>query len=386
LQNFFSESEAEQLVQNALAIEDDNFKLKRSTTGISEDGKQAVTNSKRTSEGAFDTNSEVAKAIKQRSFDILGIFPYDEMWSDGLQILRYNQTAAYTPHMDWIEEKSDENHDWDSSGEGTNRFATVLLYLTDVELGGETVFPLVKPTSSSLATWGSEWAAAAAAGKSSSSSSSSSNGAAEAGVSVSVSGEASEEYREVHPASLTTRRDALKHAEAYLREQGLTKKFPPGSWERNMIAECKSRLSVRPKKAEAILFYSQFPDGVPDRLSLHGGCPVLQGQKWVANLWVWNGPRQGYMRKNPETGQLESPPQVSISASFESKDVTGAQLFWENSYWDELAPGRTIKVNTFAGHQWNVKLDGEVVVSWAIGEDKAKQRFVLEAKDLPSYS
>ena len=32
-----------------------------------------------------------------------------------------------------------------------------------------------------------------------------------------------------------------------------------------------------PRRTEAILFYSQFPDGTPDRLSLHAGCPVLEG-------------------------------------------------------------------------------------------------------------
>ena len=34
-----------------------------------------------------------------------------------------------------------------------------------------------------------------------------------------------------------------------------------------------------PRRTEAILFYSQFPDGSPDRLSLHAGCPVLEGEK-----------------------------------------------------------------------------------------------------------
>ena len=27
--------------------------------------------------------------------------------------------------------------------------------------------------------------------------------------------------------------------------------------------------------------------------SEHGGCPVLEGTKWAANLWVWNGRRYG---------------------------------------------------------------------------------------------
>ena len=56
-----------------------------------------------------------------------------------LQILRYNQTAAYVPHMDWLD-IGDPEHDYDSERHGSNRLATVFLYLTDVEEGGETVF------------------------------------------------------------------------------------------------------------------------------------------------------------------------------------------------------------------------------------------------------
>jgi hypothetical protein len=28
-------------------------------------------------------------------------------------------------------------------------------------------------------------------------------------------------------------------------------------------------------------------------MSQHAGCPVLAGQKWAANMWVWNGCRYG---------------------------------------------------------------------------------------------
>jgi hypothetical protein len=34
--------------------------------------------------------------------------------------------------------------------------------------------------------------------------------------------------------------------------------------------------------------------GRVDEMSMHGGCPVLEGTKWAANLWVWNGRRYGY--------------------------------------------------------------------------------------------
>jgi prolyl 4-hydroxylase len=47
-------------------------------------------------------------------------------------------------------------------------------------------------------------------------------------------------------------------------------------------------LSIAPQKGTAVLFYNLLPDGNMDDLSQHASKPVLQGEKWLANLWVWD--------------------------------------------------------------------------------------------------
>lgn len=51
---------------------------------------------------------------------------------------------------------------------------------------------------------------------------------------------------------------------------------------------------IHPGKGSAVLFYNLLEDGNGDIKSLHGGCTVLKGEKWLANLWVWDPktPRQ----------------------------------------------------------------------------------------------
>ena len=105
--------EADAIVDNALRITDPSLKLKRSTTG-------AVANEKnqfRTSDNAFDSTSAVSKVLKARSFHLLGIHPFQESWCDGLQVLRYNLSQAYIPHLDWMDAVPGE-HDWHSWGKG----------------------------------------------------------------------------------------------------------------------------------------------------------------------------------------------------------------------------------------------------------------------------
>lgn len=41
-----------------------------------------------------------------------------------------------------------------------------------------------------------------------------------------------------------------------------------------------------PSQGDAAFWYNLLPSGQSDEATLHGGCPVLQGSKWVANKWI----------------------------------------------------------------------------------------------------
>ena len=57
---------------------------------------------------------------------------------------------------------------------------------------------------------------------------------------------------------------------------------------------CEMGLKYKPRKGDAVLFWSITPEGKIDKHSLHGGCPVIQGTKWVATKWIRNLPVMGY--------------------------------------------------------------------------------------------
>lgn len=44
--------------------------------------------------------------------------------------------------------------------------------------------------------------------------------------------------------------------------------------------------AVKPRKGDALLFYSLHPNSSPDEESLHQGCPVIEGEKWSATKWI----------------------------------------------------------------------------------------------------
>ncbi|KAH8381552.1 hypothetical protein KR093_007817 [Drosophila rubida] len=106
-------------------------------------------------------------------------------YAEHLQIANYGIGGHYEPHMDSF----DGNHDYSQDVDNTNRVATGIFYLSDVEAGGGTAFP-----------------------------------------------------------------------------------FLP--------------LLVTPERGSLLFWYNLHRSGDQDYRNKHAGCPVLQGSKWIGNVWV----------------------------------------------------------------------------------------------------
>lgn len=63
--------------------------------------------------------------------------------------------------------------------------------------------------------------------------------------------------------------------------------FPQaGDKECSCGGEMKIGVCVKPKRGDAVLFWSIKLDGQVDPTSLHGGCKVLSGEKWSSTKWM----------------------------------------------------------------------------------------------------
>lgn len=312
--DFFSKEDARNLIAKSLSESSETHGLHRSRTGATS---KSVYH-KRTSENAWDTDGHVAMKIKRRCMETLG---FDEYWpghTDGLQILRYQNAQAYVAHHDYLrdEKSKDDPYNYDTANAGGNRFATILLYMTDLgeNDGGETLF-----------------------------------------------------QEGLRPGFSEMPDD--RRAVEMLRSSGDPNLaiLEKDSWEESMTAMCRSRLAVQPREGRAVLFYSQFPNGVQDKGVLHGGCPVLNGTKWAANLWVWNAPRTGHPfapYKEKRTGPL--PPGTEIFVTFRNEKgnplYEKAELWYQDkTNWGTLEPGCNERFTTHKGHVWKIKVDGETV-------------------------
>jgi prolyl 4-hydroxylase len=114
-------------------------RLQPSTTVNGETG-VAETHSHRTSEGIYFQHGENEFIARlERRFASLMNCPIEN--GEGLQVLRYKIGGEYRPHFDYFPpiQSGAKVH----VRQGGQRVATLIVYLNDVEAGGETIFPEV---------------------------------------------------------------------------------------------------------------------------------------------------------------------------------------------------------------------------------------------------
>ncbi|XP_059645602.1 probable prolyl 4-hydroxylase 7 isoform X2 [Cornus florida] len=107
-------------------------KLEKSMVADNESGK-SIASEVRTSSGMFlrKAQDEVVARIEDR-LAAWTFLPIEN--GESIQILHYEHGQKYEPHYDYF-------HDKENQELGGHRVVTVLMYLSDVEKGGETVFP-----------------------------------------------------------------------------------------------------------------------------------------------------------------------------------------------------------------------------------------------------
>ncbi|MTH54726.1 2OG-Fe(II) oxygenase [Bacillus mangrovi] len=166
LGNVLSDEECDELIR----ISKDQ--LNRSKIGSSRD-----VSSLRTSSSTFlpETGNDVVERVEKRVCSLMGVPAAN---SEGIHILNYKPGQEYKAHFDYFKKEN-----------SNPRICTLVMYLNDVEEGGETYFPHLK-------------------------------------------------------------------------------------------------FSVLPQKGTAVYFEYFYQDPALNELTLHGGAPVIQGDKWAATVWV----------------------------------------------------------------------------------------------------
>lgn len=190
--NFLTDEECDHLMNLA------KDKLEKSMVADNESGK-SIASEVRTSSGMFlrKAQDEVVSHIESK---IAAWTFLPEENGEAIQILHYELGQKYEPHFDYFHDKANQEL-------GGHRIATVLMYLSEVTRGGETVFP--NSEAKDTQPKGDDWSTCA-----------------------------------------------------------------------------KEGYAVKPNKGDALLFFSLHLDATTDPMSLHGSCPVIEGEKWSATKWI----------------------------------------------------------------------------------------------------
>mmetsp|Transcript_37546 Transcript_37546/g.117362 ORF Transcript_37546/g.117362 Transcript_37546/m.117362 type:complete len:520 (-) Transcript_37546:148-1707(-) len=101
-----------------------------------------------------------------------------------------------------------------------------------------------------------------------------------------------QEYTSHHDWDGTSQVTRLVTVLLYLNDQAHPQAGGETAFPKAWTPSGRDGIKVPPKTGRAVIFYSQLPDGNCDDYSLHAALPVTDGEKWLANFWIHNGPRK----------------------------------------------------------------------------------------------
>jgi hypothetical protein len=102
-------------------------------------------------------------------------------------------------------------------------------------------------------------------------------------------------------------------------------------------------------------------------------------------LQVWNAARAEYDNAPFKPGRVGKPLAFKkVSATFQNTGADArypdAQLYYgDETFFGDLGAGKTIHVNTFETHVWNLKssADGTILKSWEITGENEQETFIF---------
>ena len=120
-------------------------------------------------------------------------------------------------------------------------------------------------------------------------------------------------------------------------------RVPPGLDSKGFSRCAQGKLAVRPRKGDALLFFSLLPDGTRDPTSMHGSCPVLKGLKYSATRWMRahpheGGPRRKAPRKAPVVQSPAHEARLPTDGGDSCVDAHEDCAFWQENGQCEANP------------------------------------------------
>lgn len=199
---------------------------------VTVDGHTAVLpNTATSSIGTPSGTDPVVQRINRR---IMQMLPIPPALCEPLHLLRYETTEYFRGHLDAHAKPGFPT---------SSRVATCLIYLSDVEEGGETFFPLAsaQQVDQGLGTAGRP------------------------------------------PSCFPVGKDPETQGDERYR-------YYDGS--EVVGATDEKGVGVRPRRGRAVLWWNKREDGSVDWRSKHVGCPVVRGVKWAATRWMHDSTRR----------------------------------------------------------------------------------------------